>query len=312
MRIWTFSEGRDLELELLGKAREMGDEVAAIVINGSEDIRDLIAYGADVIYAIEGEGLSDFYPETYTDVITPLIKEHNPDIILIGATKRGKELAPRIATRLNVGCAPDCFDLKIVDGDLQVKRRVYGGSSIATETYSRKPKIATVPPRTFERALKDEEREGRVERVKPKVKPLRKAIKSFKEKAKEGVRLEDAPIIVSGGRGIKAREHFSMIKELTDLLGGEVGCSRPIASDLKWLSEDHWVGLSGHKIKPKFYIACGISGQIQHLAGMRDSRIIVAINKDRDAPIFKVADYGVVGDIYEVLPKLTDILKKKR
>ncbi len=309
--IFVFSENPDVELELLTKGRELAEKAGTELstLSFSEDgANDLIKYGADVAFLTEKP--PEFYSEVYTDLIASLAEKYDLDTILIGGTKRGKETAPRIATRLEVGSAPDCFDLDIEDGGLIVKRRVYSGNSVATEKYEKKPQVATVPPMTFEKAEKDESRTGKIEKFEFTAKPVGKSIKGLKEKSKEGIKIEDAIYVVSGGRGVKAKGDFSLISQLAEAIGGEVGCSRPIASDLKWLSEDHWVGLSGHKVKPKIYIACGISGQVQHLAGMRDSGTIVAINKNSDAPIFKVADYGIVGDLYKVVPKLAELLKK--
>ena len=307
--IFVFSENPNIELELLNKGRELADKAGrelATLSFSEEEANELVGYGADQVFLTEKP--AEFYAEVYTDIIASLAEKHDIDTILIGATKRGKELAPRIATRLGTGSASECFDLDIVDGGLVVKRRVYSGNSVATEKFIRKPEVATVPAMTFEKAEKVK-REGKIEKVKLTIKPPGKSIKGFKEKAKEGIKIEDAIFIVSGGRGVKAKGDFILIQELADTIGGEMGCSRPIASDLKWVSEDHWVGLSGHKVKPKIYIACGISGQVQHLAGMRDSGMIVAINKNADAPIFKIADYGIVGDLYKIIPELMGILK---
>lgn len=309
--LFVFSENPDVELELLNKGRELADKASAELATLSftdDEANDLIKYGADVVFTTEKP--PEFYAEVYTDLVASLAGKYDLDTILIGGTKRGKETAPRVAARLEVGSAADCFNLVIEDGGLVVKRRVYSGNSVATMKFEKKPQIVTVPPMSFEKAEKDDSRTGKIEKFDFAPKAIEKSIKGFKEKAKEGIKIEDATYIVSGGRGVKAKGDFSLIREFAETIGGEVGCSRPIASDLKWLSEDHWVGLSGHKVKPKIYIACGISGQVQHLAGMRDSGVIVAINKNADAPIFKIADYGIVGDLYKVIPKLVETLKK--
>jgi electron transfer flavoprotein alpha subunit len=309
--MFVFSENPDIELELLNKGRELADksstELSTLAFS-EEEAKDLIEHGADLVFTAEKP--SNYYAEIYAELIALLAKEHGLDPILIGGTKRGKETAPRVAAKLGAGSAADCFDLDITDGNLVVKRRVYSGNSVATIRFRKKPQIATVPAMSFEKAERTPGRVGKIEKVDFSPKEPGREVKGFKEKVQEGIKIEDAQFIVSGGRGLKAKADFSLIKEFADAIGGEMGCSRPIASDLKWVSEDHWVGLSGHKVKPKIYIACGISGQVQHLAGMRDSGTIMAINKNADAPIFKVADYGIVGDLYKVIPQVIEALKK--
>lgn len=183
---------------------------------------------------------------------------------------------------------------------------------VATEFSRTKPQMATVPPRTFEKPPRDDSRQGEVLEVKAEISKVDKKIIELKKKEVKGIKIEEAELITSCGRGFRKKEDIKLLEELANLIGATIGCSRPIAADLKWLPEDHWVGLSGHKVKPKMYMAVGISGQVQHLAGMRDSKIIVAINKDPEAPIFKVADYGIVGDLYQVLPAMIDYLKGKK
>ena len=185
-----------------------------------------------------------------------------------------------------------------------------GGNATAVEEFLQAPAIATIAPKICECMMADESRSGEVIAVDAQITEVAKAISTTEASETGECKIEDAVVIVSGGRGFKKKEDFSLLEDLAGALNGEIGCSRPIAADLKWLSEDHWVGLSGHKVKPKIYIACGISGQIQHLAGMRDADMIIAINKDREAPIFNAVDYGLVGDIYQVIPKLTEELKK--
>jgi len=206
----------------------------------------------------------------------------------------------------------DSSNIYYKDGKLNAERVVYSGKSIAVEQFKSKPAIITIPSKAFDPPKKDDNRKGDI--TKKKIDPEKSNSKNLKiqEMKTEGANVEDAEIIVSCGRGFKNKEDIKIADELADVLKGKtVGCSRPIAADLKWLSEDHWIGLSGHKVKPKLYIAAGISGQIQHIAGMRDSGVVVAINKDPDALIFNSADYGIVGDLYEVLPKLTEKIKEK-
>jgi len=306
--IFAFSEDIETAFEILAKGREIADalksELAAISIEGHGKEEICITYGADKVYSID----SGLQADLIVDCISSLIKPYKPEILLIGGTRLGKEVAPRIAQKFGVGCASDCIDFSLVRGELIVKRFVLGGRFIATQRFLRKPQIVTVPPRRFEKKL-DKDRKGEIikssiELVEPKVQIL-----VIKKKTPEALRIEEASIIVSAGRGLKKKEDLKLVESLAKALGGALGCSRSVAADLKWLPEEHWVGLSGHKVKPKLYIAIGISGQVQHIAGIRDSKTILAINNDPNAPIFKACDYGIVGDLYEVVPKLIEILK---
>jgi electron transfer flavoprotein alpha subunit len=316
--ILVFSESADVAHELLAKGRELAEKLnaplAAAWLGPKEkagDAVELFKYGADNVYSVANPKLDTNIVEYYTDALQNVIARANPKIILIGQTKQGGELAPKIAARLQTGCAVGCTKLELNDdGNLKIERVVLGGNAVAVEEYTSTPQIATIAPRSCECMQPDESRSGEVILVEAEIKDiLKNIVKTEKSEAGE-CSLEDASVIVSGGRGIKNKEDFDLIKGLAGVLNGEMGCSRPIAADLKWLSEDHWVGLSGHKVKPKIYIACGISGQIQHLAGMRASNMIIAINKANDAPIFNAVDYGLVGDVYKILPKLTEELKK--
>ena len=318
--VLTFSENMEVSFELLAKGRELANDLntklAAILLghNVKDQAKELIAHGADLVYVVDDPLLADFYVEAYTDAVVGIVTQYKPEVLLIGSTKRGRELAPRVATRLRVGCASDCTSLS-VDKEkrlLTAERPAVAAMVMATETFRTKPQIATVPPRAFEKMQRDETRKGEVIEVKIGIGKVEKKIVERRAKEIKGIKIEDAELITSGGRGFRKKEDFKLLEELASAIGATVGCSRPIAADLKWLPEDHWVGLSGHKVKPKLYVATGISGQVQHLAGMRDSRIIVAINKDKDAPIFKVADYGIVGDLYQILPALINYIKSLR
>ena len=307
--IFAFSEDAETAFEILAKGREIANSLQsefAIISIGQHGKEEMyISYGADKVYSLD----SDFHADLVVDSISTLINQYKPEIILVGGTKLGKEVAPRIAQRFQVGCATDCIDFSIKQGQLLVKRFVLGGRFIATQRFLRKPQIATVPPRRFEKKL-DTTRKGEI--IKPSLKPGEPKVQilEVKKKEQQEIRIEEADIIVSVGRGLKNKDDLVIIESLAKVLGGVVGCTRSIAADLKWLPEEHWVGLSGHKVKPKLYIAIGISGQVQHIAGIRDARTIIAINKDPNVPIFKACDYGIVGDLYEIVPKLTDILKK--
>ncbi|MGC9345326.1 MAG: electron transfer flavoprotein subunit alpha/FixB family protein [Candidatus Bathyarchaeales archaeon] len=312
--VWVFSENSDLMLEMLCKGRELADklqtELAAILLgcNVKDQAEDIIRYGADKVYVVDDPTFEKLQTEPYLSALTNLATDYRPEIILIGSTKRGKELAARLTTRMETGLVSDAFKLEIDENKrLTASRIVYGGNGVATETYQTKPQIATVPPRTFEKP-KPTERTGQVIQVNVKLEEPKTEIVEIKPVEAAKVRIEEAKVIVSGGRGVEKKEDFKMLEDLAKLLGGQVGNTRPLAEDRKWFSE--WVGLSGKKVKPNLYVACGLSGVIQHVAGMRDSKVVVAINKDPEAPIFQVADYIIVGDIYQIVPALNEALRK--
>lgn len=305
--IFVFSEDTETAFEILAKGREIADtlksELAAISFMHGE--ASYFAYGADRVFSFDYEPHADLVVEG----ISTLVERHKPEILLIGGTKLGREVAPRIAQKFGVGCVTDIVELSLEKKELVVKRFVLGGRFIAAQSFLRKPQIATVPPRRFEKKL-EKERKGEITKTSLKFEPKVHVLET-KKKVPQELKIEESDIIVSVGRGLKKKEDLKLIYDLAQIIGAALGCSRSIAADLKWLSEEHWVGLSGHKVKPKLYIAIGISGQVQHIAGIRDSKTIVAINSDANAPIFKACDYGIVGDLYEVVPRLAEVLKKK-
>ena len=315
--VLVYSDDKKLTLELLNKGKELSKEVekklSAVAIGKREEAnaKEYISYGADNVYVLDTE-FENFKAEEYTGLLEKLIKETNTETVLIGSNKNGKELASRLAGKLNTGCVIDCINMHFNNKKLTVERVVYSGNAIAVQQFNSKPEIVTVPPKVFNPKPADPSHKGEIVKKKYEIEKSPSKITKIQEMKSGEVNVEEAEIIVSCGRGFKKKEDIKLVSELADALKGKtVGCSRPIAADLKWLSEEHWIGLSGHKVKPKLYIAAGISGQIQHIAGMRDSGIIVAINKDPEALIFKSADYGIVGDLYEVLPKLTTAVKEK-
>jgi len=313
--VWVFSEKHDLALEMLGKGREIADELqtelAAVLIGHGvqEKADELIRYGADKVYLVDNPALEHFQVEAYLSIFHNLAVNYKPEIILIGSTRNGKPLAARLATRLEAGCVPDCARLSVDEhGRLVGERITYGGNAAAKITFKTKPQIATIPARAFEKP-KPKDRNGQLIRLDVEVEESKTEVVETKPLETSSVRIEDADVIISCGRGLGKKEDKALLDELATVLCGQVGCSRPLAEDRKWFTE--WVGLSGHKVKPKLYIACGISGVIQHVAGIRDAKVIVAINKDESAPIFEVADYGVVGNLYEILPALKEALKNQ-
>jgi len=313
--LWVFSEAYDLTLEMLGKGRELADrlqtELTAILIgnNVHDKANELISYGADKVYLIDNPALERFQAEAYIGVLHNLARIYRPEIVLVGSTRNGKPLAARLATRLDTGCVPDCARLNVDENRRLIGERItYGGNAVAKVTFNSKPQVATVPARAFEKPA-PQTRNDQVIKLDVKVDEPKTEVVERKPLEASSVNVEEAEYLVCCGRGLEKKDDKVLLEELAKLLGGQVGCSRPLVEDRKWFTE--WIGLSGHKVKPKLYVACGISGVIQHVAGIRDSKIIVAINKDPEAPIFEIADYGVVGNLYEVLPALKDALKRQ-
>ncbi len=310
-------------IELLGEGRKLADELdaqVALVLMGDE-VGELAekagGFGADTVYLVSHPSLKQYRTGPYADVLCGLINKHKPEIVLFGATSMGRDLAPRVAARIKAGLTADCTELS-VDPEtrlLHQTRPAFGGNIMATILceYTR-PQMATVRPRVMDRAQWQEGREADIVEVPVDIDERSVATKIVEVIADEGagaVNLQDAEIIVSGGRGLGAPEHFALIQELADTLGATVGASRATV-DAGWIPAYHQVGQTGKTVKPKLYIACGISGAVQHLAGMSSSDCIVAINKDPDAPIFKVAHYGIVGDLFEVVPELISAINERR
>ncbi len=316
IEVWAFSEKINVTKELLSKASEVaaminGKPAAVVLGENVSGAEELFEWGAEKIYVVEHENLRGLIPESWADALAKLIDKLNPKAVIIGSTKNGREIAARVATKIGAGCATECTDLTYdKDRDaFMVKKPVYAARAVATEIIKTKTAIITIPPKIFE-AVRRGKSEGELVKVEIEVRKPRISVIEVKEKEIRGVPLEEAEVLVVGGRGFKSKEDFKMLEKLASLLNGQVSCSRPIAADLKWLPD--WVGLSGHKVKPKLYIGVGVSGAVQHLAGIQGAKIIVAINKDPEAPIFSAADYGIVGDLYEVLPKLIEALEQAK
>ncbi|MEM1575150.1 MAG: electron transfer flavoprotein subunit alpha/FixB family protein [Nitrososphaerota archaeon] len=302
--------------ELLGKGREIANKLntylSSIILgyNIKELAKELIYYGSDKVYVYDHPLLRNFDVLLYKHNIVKLLLEEKPSIFLIGATPFGRSLGPRIAAALNTGLTADCIDLDIdEEGNLIQIRPAFSGNIIAYIKTSTKPQMCTIRYKTMKPAIKNEKRIGEI--INKNVEILNdNRIEILDIKKAREINISDAEVIVSAGRGLKKPEDFSMIKELADLLGGVVGSSRPLV-DEGWISKEHQVGFSGNTVKPKVYIACGISGSPQHLFGMRDSEIIIAINIDPSAPIFRVAHYGIIGDMYKIIPKLIEEIKRR-
>ena len=320
--VWVYLELKDhqlrgVALELLAQGRkladEMGQELAGVLLgdNVADLAGEVFANGADRLYLIENPCYGLYDADQYTAAMTELINTYRPAVILLGATHNGRDLAPRVAARVKTGLTADCTGLSIdaETGLVAWTRPAFGGNIMATILCpNHRPQMGTVRPRVFKRAEPDCGRTGTIVRVKTKATTSRvKWIKTIKS-LKEAVNLEDAEIIVAGGRGMGKPESFALVSELAELLGGAVGASRAVV-DAGWIPADHQVGQTGKTVAPRVYIACGISGAIQHLAGMQGADVIVAINRDASAPIFSVAHYGIVGDVNEVLPSLIDEIR---
>jgi electron transfer flavoprotein alpha subunit len=318
--VWVVAEQRegdihDVSYELLGKGRELADarggELAAVLLgsNLGDAGRKLIEHGADTVYVVDHPALAQYLDEPYANAVAALIEKHKPEIVLTGATSVGRSLIPRVAIQARTGLTADCTGLEIDDeeGLLLQTRPAFGGNIMATIVCPRhRPQMATVRHKVMTALRPDPGREGAVveESLDPGLFETRTEFVEFVKDLTQTVNIVDADIIVSGGRGIGGPESFELLEKLADVLGGAVGASRA-AVDAGWIPYSHQVGQTGKTVQPKLYVACGISGAVQHLAGMQSSDVIVAINKDPDAPIFKVATYGIVGDVKEVVPLLT-------
>lgn len=325
--LWVFVEtkedgsARNVGLELLNPGRDLaakqGGEVVAVVIgqNTAEAEKSAAAYGAQKILVVNGDEYAHYNTDAYTNAMEYLIKKFGPTTLLIGATSYGRDLGPRLSCRLRSGLTADCTSLAVNEETkiMEWTRPAFGGNLMATIVCpDGRPQIGTIRPGVFKKAAVNESAAPEIIREEYHVAPeliRTRLIRTIEEAAAEIVDLEGADIIVSGGRGVGGPEGFQVLKELADVLGGTVGASRA-AVDAGWIPYAHQVGQTGKTVAPKLYIACGISGAIQHLAGMSGSDYIVAINRDEDAPIFEVANYGIVGNLFEVLPALTAEIKK--
>jgi electron transfer flavoprotein alpha subunit len=305
--------------EAVGAARQLADELGGGVtacVFGGEEVEPLaqeaISYGADAVLLAEDATLVDFRVEPQAALLAKEVQEAGPDVVLIGATFRGRELGPALAVALDTGCIADCTALEIEDGQLLATRPIYAGKLLSKCAIpERRPQIFTTRVRAFAKPEPDGGRSGEVTRVEPVLAEDDIGVKvTGLQETEGGVSLADAGIIVSGGRGVGAPEGFEPVRELARVLGAALGASRA-AVDAGWIPYEHQVGQTGKTVGPDLYIAAGISGAIQHQAGMRTSSVIVAINKDPEAPIFKLAHYGVVGDLFKVVPALTAALKEK-
>jgi electron transfer flavoprotein alpha subunit len=321
--VWIFAEQREgrlasVGLELIGEGRKLADirkaELCAVLFGATEaEAKELIAWGADKVYHATDPILDKFNDEPYAQAMANLINEYRPEIVLAGASALGRSFIPRVAGKVRAGLTADCTSLEIDEesGNLLQIRPAFGGNIMATILCpNNRPQMATVRPKVMKKGVHDPGRKGEIIKVPASGLTCRTKVVEIVQEASECmVNLQDAEILVSGGRGMNGPKGFEMLKELAMLLGGAVGSSRA-AVDEGWIPYRHQVGQTGKTVCPRIYIACGISGAVQHLVGMQSSDIIIAVNRNPEAPIFKYATYGIVGDLYEIVPMMIKKIKE--
>ncbi len=316
--IWIYCEQEKgkihpVSYEILNKGRELAEAldtelVALYLTPKGEDADELVYRGADKVYVLESDIFDSPDEIPFKENIVHMVKEGKPEILLMGATNFGRSLAPRVAAALETGLTADCTGLKIKAGEFVQIRPAFTGNILAHISTDRCPKMSTVRYKEFEESERDETREGEIISKEP-LHRVEKGPKILEEISEDKVKIQEADIVVAGGRGLQESNDLEMLEKVCAEIGGKLGASRPLV-DEGWIDKEHQVGYSGNRVKPRLYIACGISGAPQHLAGMKESEKIIAINSDPSAPIFEHADYGIVGDIYEVIPELIEKLKE--
>ncbi len=326
--VWTIAEQyegrlRGVSFELLSRGRALADQLdtklASVVIGNGVDeksLQELIHRGADEVYSIQDPRLADFICETYSNILSDLVETYQPAIILAAATSSGRTLMPYVAIKVDTGLTADCTELAIEEGtgNLLQTRPAIGGNIMATiKTPDHRPQMSTVRPKSSRPLPADASRAGKIVEVPVEDRYFDDRVKvlGYRRDDEEFANIEEADVVVAGGKGMKKADNFVMLKKMADHFGGEVGASRD-AVDRGWIAYPHQIGLSGKTISPRLYIGAGVSGSIQHLAGIKTSETIVAINNDPDAPILKVADFGIVGDLFEVVPELQRRLDTKK
>lgn len=317
-KVLVLGEIRDAELRNVsfeaiaaGKVVADGGEVVGLLFgeNVGELANQMIQYGADRVIKVENSDLKEYTTDAYQQALLQVMDKEQAEGLIFGHTALGKDLAPRIAAKLDAGLISDAINVEVDGGDVVFTRPIYSGKAFEKKTFAEGIVLATIRPNNITPLEKDESRSGDVGSLSVEIKDLRTVIKEVVRKTAGGVDLSEAKVIVAGGRGVKSKEGFDSLNELANVLGAAVGASRG-ACDAEYCDYSLQIGQTGKVVTPDLYIAVGLSGAIQHLAGMSNSKIIVAINKDPEAPIFEVADYGIVGDLFEVLPLLTEELKK--
>jgi electron transfer flavoprotein alpha subunit len=307
-KIWVIADVPETAFELLSKARQFGTQITAYLAGDQETAVQALSYGADVVKLMKLPSHTVW--EQYSALLAQEAQAVQPELILVNASSRGKDLAAQLAAKLDCPCCSECKKLEQADGNLAMQRIVYGGlanKEIESHVF---PFVLTVSAGTFQ---KDEPEEGRSGEVTSLALPEQSPIQLLerKPKAASTVNLKEASVVVGVGRGVADPKMLESAGELAKLLGGELGCTRPLAEDLKWLPEERYIGISGQQIKPQLYLGAGVSGQIQHVYGIRDSKVIAAINNNENAPIFQVSDYYIVGNLEEVIPALMTALQSE-
>lgn len=296
-------------LELIAKAKSLSLEPVVLWV-GAQDPQTFIQHGATSVLVVDDAKAKDLQSGPIVDALAAAVQETGAKVVLISGGRRGKEIAPKLGVKLRAGVVTLAQKAKNEGGKLSFERMFLGGKTLATEIALSEIVIATVPARIIEPVPADAGAKGEVKKFAPAMRDSKVRVTQKKPRKESGVNLEAAQVVVGAGRGFKTKDDLKLAFDLAQTLGGQVGCSRPLATDLGWLTDEYWIGLSGKEVKPKLYVAAGISGQIQHTTGIRNSKVIVAVNTNKDAPIFKMSDYGIVGDLYKVLPALNAAVKK--
>ncbi|PYZ93691.1 electron transfer flavoprotein subunit alpha [Salipaludibacillus keqinensis] len=306
-------EFRNVSFEAIAAAKQIADGGEVVGTLLGETIGDLanemILYGADRVVTVESDKLAQYTPEGYTQALHAVVEKENPEGILLGHTSIGRDVAPKLASRLKSGLVSDVVSMENDQGETVFTRPIYSGKAFEKKVIESGLVFATLRPNNIPALERDESRSGGTESLDVEIKDLQTIIKEVVKNTASGVDLSEASVIVAGGRGMKGEENFAILNELADVLGGAVGASRG-ACDAEYCDYALQIGQTGKVVTPDLYIAVGLSGAIQHVAGMSNSKVIVAINKDPEAEIFQIADYGIVGDLFDVVPKLTDEFKK--
>jgi electron transfer flavoprotein alpha subunit len=305
-----------LELINQGKAIANSEKTVAVVIgqNVDEAVKTVAAYGADEVLVVEGEEYKNYSTDAFANAVVTLVEKYKPSVLLTAATKNGRDLTSRVAGKLQVGSAADCTAVEILEGTVTFTRPIYSGNLLSAVSFPEtRPQVASIRPGTYEKGEADASRTAEVinEAIPTPADQIRTKVLDIIKSVSEGIKLEEAEIVVAGGRGLGKAENVQLMEELAAAIGGAVGGTRACI-DAGWMPPQLQIGQSGKRVSPKLYIGCGISGAIQHIGGMSSSDVIIAINKDPEAPIFEIADYGVVGDLFEVVPVLIDEIKKRK
>ncbi|SDD86473.1 electron transfer flavoprotein subunit alpha/FixB family protein [Sporomusa acidovorans] len=308
--IWIYSEDTIVAQQLMTMARPLADKLGqplCVVTIAEQAAPEFVAAGANKVFVLKND--SD-WPESYAPALVALAEQETPTAFFIGATFRGKDLAAKIAARLKTGLVTDAFAVRFENGEIETDRAMYGGLAVCTEIL-KGIAVVTIPPRTFDMPAKDSGRSGEIVTIDASI-DATMAVENVCPIVRQGADITKTEKLVCVGRGLAKQVDMKLAEDLAGALGAELGCTRSIAEDYHWLPNETYIGLSGQKIKPVLYLSMGVSGQVQHIAGIRDSKVIVAIDSNENAPIFAAADYGIVGDLYEIVPLLIEAIKNQK